>query len=42
MCIRDRNTSILEPDGILVVIGTRYAVDDLIGHIIENEIGDET
>lgn len=34
------NTSILEPDGILVVIGTRYATDDVIGHILENEIGD--
>jgi hypothetical protein len=33
------NTSILEPDGILVVIGTRYATDDVIGYIIDNEIG---
>lgn len=32
------NTSILEPDGIMVVVGTRYATDDVIGHIIENEI----
>ncbi len=35
------NTSILEPDGILVVIGTRYATDDVIGHILDNEIGDK-
>lgn len=33
------NTSILEPDGILVVIGTRYATDDVIGYILENEVG---
>lgn len=32
------NTSILEPGGIMVVIGTRYAEDDVIGWIIENEI----
>jgi hypothetical protein len=32
------NTSILEPEGIYVVIGTRYAETDLIGHILENEI----
>lgn len=31
-------TSLLEPDGIIVVIGTRYAADDLIGWIIDNEI----
>ena len=29
--------SILEPNGLLAVIGTRYAQNDLIGHIIENE-----
>lgn len=33
------NTSILEPNGTLVVIGTRYATDDVIGHILENEVG---
>ncbi len=32
------NTSILEPDGILVVIGTRYATDDVIGYILDNEV----
>ena len=32
------NTSILEPDGIYVVIGTRYSANDLIGYIIDNEI----
>lgn len=32
------NTSILEPEGVMVVIGTRYAADDLIGHILDNEI----
>lgn len=32
------NTSILEPDGIMVVIGTRYAVDDVIGVIIDTEV----
>ncbi len=32
------NTAILEPDGVLVVIGTRYATDDIIGYILDNEI----
>jgi intein/homing endonuclease len=32
------NTSILEPDGTMVVIGTRYSANDVIGHILENEI----
>lgn len=32
------NTAILEPDGTYVVIGTRYASDDVIGYILENEI----
>lgn len=31
------NTAILEPDGIMVVIGTRYAVDDCIGFILDTE-----
>ena len=33
------NQSILEPNGIYVIIGTRYHEDDLIGHIIKNELG---
>ena len=33
------NVSILEPEGLMVVIGTRYAVSDLIGHIMEVEMG---
>lgn len=32
------NQSILEPNGIYAIIGTRYAANDLPGHIIENEI----
>ena len=35
-------TSILEPDGTIVVIGTRYAENDIIGWILENEIDKET
>lgn len=31
-------TSLLEPNGTIVIIGTRYAQDDLIGWIIKNEI----
>lgn len=31
------NTSILEPDGIYAVIGTRYSENDLIGYILNNE-----
>lgn len=34
------NTSILEPDGTMVVIGTRYHNEDLVGFIMDNEIGD--
>lgn len=32
------NQSILEPNGIYAIIGTRYAANDLPGHILENEI----
>jgi len=32
------NTAILEPTGTYVVIGTRYAEDDLIGHIMSYEM----
>jgi hypothetical protein len=32
------NVSILEPEGTMVVIGTRYAADDCIGHIMEKEM----
>lgn len=32
------NTSILEPDGTYVVIGTRYSENDLIGYILQNEV----
>ena len=35
------NTSILEPTGTYVIIGTRYAATDLIGHIIDNELTKE-
>lgn len=31
-------TSILEPDGTLCVVGTRYASNDLIGWVLDNEI----
>lgn len=33
------NISILEPNGILVIIGTRWSELDLIGHVIRNELG---
>jgi hypothetical protein len=33
------NLSILEPDGEYVVIGTRYSDADLIGYILQHEIG---
>lgn len=33
------NLAILEPGGTYVIIGTRYATDDVIGWILENEIG---
>lgn len=32
------NVSLLEPDGTMVVIGTRYSERDVIGHIIANEL----
>lgn len=32
------NQSILEPDGVYVIIGTRYAEDDLIGSILKREL----
>lgn len=32
-------TAILEPGGIMVVIGTRYSALDLIQHILSNEVG---
>ncbi len=32
------NQAILEPDGIIAVVGTRYAADDMAGHIIQTEI----
>lgn len=35
------NTSILDPGGELVIIGTRYAMDDVIGFVLENEIWSE-
>lgn len=33
------NTAILDPGGTLVVVGTRYAADDVIGFILDTEIG---
>lgn len=32
------NTAILDPGGTLVVVGTRYSTDDVIGFILDNEI----
>lgn len=32
------NTSLLEPDGTMAIVGTRYATDDVIGFILDNEI----
>lgn len=32
------NTAILDPMGVYMIVGTRYATDDIIGHIIENEL----
>lgn len=31
--------AILEPDGEMVIVGTRYSSDDLIGHVLANEMG---
>lgn len=36
------NTAILDPGGIYMIVGTRYAVDDIIGHVIENEMAGAT
>lgn len=33
------NLSILEPDGVYIIVGTRYAEEDLIGWIISNLLG---
>jgi hypothetical protein len=32
------NTAILDPGGVYMIVGTRYAVDDIIGHVIQNEM----
>ena len=32
------STAILEPGGVYMIVGTRYAVDDIIGHVIANEM----
>lgn len=32
-------TSLLEPDGTIVVVGTRYSTNDIVGFILENELG---
>ena len=36
------NQSILEPEGTMVIVGTRYSEGDLIGHILKEEINLET
>jgi hypothetical protein len=35
------NTSILEPGGVMVIIGTRYSANDLIQFVMDNEINKE-
>ncbi len=35
------NVSILDPGGTYVLVGTRYSTDDLIGHVLKNELGEE-
>lgn len=35
------NQSILEPDGEYVLVGTRYSTDDIIGHILHNELSED-
>ncbi len=34
------NTAILDPGGTYMIVGTRYAIDDVPGWIIENEIAE--
>lgn len=36
------NLAILDPGGIYVIVATRYHEDDIIGHIIKNELGFRT
>ncbi len=33
-----RTISLLEPGGILIIVGTRYSANDVIGFVFENEI----
>lgn len=35
-------TSLLEPWGVIVIVGTRYSERDLIGYVLENEMGLKT
>lgn len=35
------NTSLLEPNGTMILVGTRYASNDAIGYCLENEIDDK-
>lgn len=35
------NISILDPGGTYVLVGTRYSLDDIIGHVIRNELTEE-
>lgn len=32
------NTSILDPGGEIVIVGTRYSINDVIGYVLQNEI----